>query len=249
MLQWGKSDAKEAMEAMLTEHGGQIIFVVLLALLLVFLLPMLQSRTGKSLGELFFGSGRGFLRGKPGTPRVTLREPRINNGTKGELTAFIARLLRFANGHGMALVVPGSVRHDGQTASITAILVAPARIIGVRCLGFGGQITPAGGSSPWTQHINGQDVKLENPAAIGQKQQRLLQAAASRAKLAAPAEVVTVFTNARASFPDGLPDGFFPQDRFFAWLKEEAEDLDRGSLDVRAASLVLAELAGIKRKK
>jgi len=233
---------------MLTEYKGQILFVVIMALLLVFLLPMLQSRTGKTLGELFFGTGHGLLRRKPAAERAPAKEPRINNGTKGELTAFVARLLRFANGHGMALVFPGAIRYKGQTASLTAILVTPARIIGVQCLGFGGSITPAGGSRPWKQHINGQDLTFDNPTALGQKMLHLLQDAASGSKLAAPADVVTVFTNARSSFPEGLPAKTYRQEDFFAWLKEN-ETLKNGSLDVRAASLVLADLAGIKKKK
>lgn len=232
---------------MLDEYKGQIIFVVLLALLLVFVLPMLQSHTGKSLGELLFGSRKGPL-GGPAGPQTPRREPRIHNGTKGELTAFVARLLRFANGHGMALVFPGSVRCDGQTASLTAILVTPAKIIGLQCLGFAGVITPARGSNPWKQHINGQDRTFDNPVSQGQQQRRLLQTAAGQSKLAAPSDVVTVFTNAQASFPDGMPDKVFRLEEFFDALKKDAA-LQKGSLDVRAASLALAELAGIKKKK
>lgn len=231
---------------MLDEYKGQIIFVVLLALLLVFVLPMLQSRTGKSLGELFFGSRKGPLGGPAGTPRPR-REPRLSNGTKGELTAFVARLLRFANGHGMALVCPGSIRHDGQTSILTAILVTPSRIIGIHCMGFAGTITPAGGNSPWKQHINGQDLTFDNPAAEAQKQLKLLRSAAGQARLTAPSDVITVFTSRKASFPGGMPDKVFLLEEFFTALKED-EALQKGSLDVRAASLVLAELAGIKKK-
>lgn len=232
---------------MLNEYKGQIIFVVFLAVLLVFVLPMLQVRTGKSLGELFFGSRKGPLGGPAGGRQKPRREPRISNGTKGDLTAFVARLLRFANGHGMALVVPGTIRHNGQTATLTAILVTPAKLIGIRCMGFAGTITPAGGNSPWKQHINGQDLTFDNPVAEAQKQLKLLQSAAGQARLTAPSDVITVFTSRKASFPGGMPDKVFLLEEFFTALKED-EALQKGSLDVRAASLVLAELAGIKKK-
>lgn len=233
---------------MLNEYTGQIIFVVLMALLLVFVLPMIQSRTGKSFWELLFGGRKGPLGGPADGQEKPRREPRISNGTKGELTAFIARLLRFANGHGMALVCPGSIRHGGETASLTAILVTPAKLIGIQCLGFGGAIAPARGNDPWKQHINGQDLTFDSPAVQARDQLHLLRAAAAHARLTAPSDVVTVFTNGRASFPAGMPDKVFLQEEFFRVLKEDAA-LQKGSLDVRAAALVLADMAGIRRKK
>lgn len=239
---------KEAIETVLDEYKGQIIFVVLMFLLLVFVLPMLQVRTGKTLGELFFGNRRLGLPGSSKRKSKPAREPRISNGTKGELTAFVAKLLRFANGHNMALVFPGTVRHGGQTAATAAILVTPAKIIGIQCLGFGGAITPARGNNPWKQHINGQDLTFDNPVSQGQQQQRLLQSAAGHNKLAAPVDVITVFTNGRVNFTSSPPDKVYTQQEFFDVLKEDAA-LQKGTLNVRAASLVLADLAGIKSKK
>ena len=43
------------MEKISTE---QIAFVIVMAVLLMFVLPIVQSRTGKSLSELLFGVGR-----------------------------------------------------------------------------------------------------------------------------------------------------------------------------------------------
>ena len=234
---------------MLNDYSSQIIFVVVMALLLLIVLPILQSRTGKSLGELFFGSRKGFLGNRLSSPGQTpKREPRINNGTRGELTAFISRLLRFANKNGMSLVVPGSIRHNGQTATLTALVIAPGRIIGIQCLGFGGSITTGAGNAPWNQHINGQDRTLDNPLVSGQKQQRLLQSAATKAGIPCPCDVVTVFTNGRVSFPKGLPPQVYTQDQFFTYLSENRA-LKNGSLDTRAVSLTFAEMAGIKKKK
>ena len=94
------------MEKISTE---QIAFVIVMAVLLMFVLPIVQSRTGKSLSELLFGVGRKKKQdGADGAPKKSAgREPRMNNGTRNDLTVFVSQLLKTANKNGMGVVAPG----------------------------------------------------------------------------------------------------------------------------------------------
>ena len=100
------------MEKISTE---QIAFVIVMAVLLMFVLPIVQSRTGKSLSELLFGVGRKKKQdGADGAPKKSAgREPRMNNGTRNDLTVFVSQLLKTANKNGMGVVAPGLVEYKG----------------------------------------------------------------------------------------------------------------------------------------
>lgn len=230
---------------------GQIAFVIVMAILLMFILPMIQSRTGKNITEILFGFKRkSDTRVQAPAPK---REPRISNGTKGELTAFVAQLLKYASKNGMHLVAPGTVKYQGKTARLTALLVAPGGITGIYCLGFGGTISPHSQSSPaepsrpWKQHINGQDLTFENPLKVCQEQYRIVQGALEEAGITADLKIVTVFTNARANLLSA-PSLVFTQKMFLSYLYDN-KDLKNGSLDAHKVALTLADLAGVKDAK
>lgn len=235
-------------------HTGQIIFVAFLAVLFLLIIPVMQSRTGKSLTDLIFGPFRKKGKVKNGmlqadsTTNKPQREPRINNSTRGELTNFIAKLLRYANKHGMALVVPGTIKSGGQKANLMALLVTPDRIIGLQCLGYGGAITPLeDGSGKWNQHANYQDIPFDDPVACADTQRQLVRTAAERNGIHCPVDVYTVFTNNRITFPNGKPHTVFTRNGFFDFL-DNTPALHTGKLDTRAVSLKLAEMAGIQPK-
>jgi len=152
----------------------------------------------------------------------------ISNGTKGELTAFVAQLLKYASKNGMHLVAPGTVKYQGKTARLTALLVAPGGITGIYCLGFGGTISPHSQSSPaepsrpWKQHINGQDLTFENPLKVCQEQYRIVQGALEEAGITADLKIVTVFTNARANLLSA-PSLVFTQKMFLSYLYDNKD--------------------------
>ncbi len=236
-------------------ESGQILFVVVIAILFLLIIPVIQSRTGKSLTELIFGSFKGkrkvkngMLQAEPESDKPH-REPRINNSTRGELTDFIAKLLRYANKHGMALVVPGTVKSGGQKANLIGLLVTPDRIIGLQCLGYGGALTPnPDGKGKWNQHANSQDIPFDDPVASADVQRQLVRTAIERNGIHCPVDVYTVFTNKRITFPNGKPTGVFTRNGFFEFL-DSTPALLQGKLDTRAVSLKLAEMAGIQKKK
>ncbi len=227
----------------------QFLFIAILAFVMILLIPILQKRTGKDITRMLFGI-RSLK--EPEAEKITKapRKPLVRNGTKNELTAFVAQLLRFTSKNGMRLVAPGTISHDGKTARLTALVVAPGGIIGVYCLGFGGTIAPgnrmepAGVSASWRQHINGEDKTFDNPIKACQEQKELIRSAMECAGITASLEIVTVFTNPQAVL-ESTPAFVFHPKSFFQYLKER-EDLKTGDLDIHQTALQLAGLAGIK---
>lgn len=232
--------------------GKELTIVMIMVFVLLILIPVLQSRTDKDITRMFFGI-RGRKKAHGEQIKKLRREPRVTNGTKGELTAFVAQLLRFTSKNGMRLVAPGTITHNGQTARLTSLVVAPGGIVGVYCLGFGGAIAPGNIKAPadqnisWRQHINGEDKTLDNPLKACQTQEKLLLSAMESAGINAPVHIVTVFTNARAELKS-TPALVFTQKDFFRYLKEN-DSLKTGNLDIHGTALTLAELAGIKKDK
>ncbi len=232
--------------------GKELTIVMIMVFLLLILIPILQSHTDRDLTQMLFGVRRRKT-SQGEAVKKTKREPHINNGTKGELTSFVAQLLRFTAKNGMRLVAPGTVSHNGQTARLTALIVAPGGITGVYCLGFGGTIapgdvkSPAATSSSWRQHINGEDKTFDNPLQSCLEQKKLIQAAMEKAGITTDLDVVTVFTNPRATL-QSVPSSVYTPKSFCQYLKDNVS-LHTGSLDIHATALILAELAGIKKGK
>lgn len=238
----------------MADHSSQqFLFVGFLLFFLIILIPVLQKRTGKDITHMLFGIRS---RKDPASQNVaakSAREPRVRNGTKSELTSFVAQLLRFTSKNGMRLVAPGTITHGGKTARLTALVVAPGGIVGVYCLGFGGTIAPANRKEPagkslaWRQHINGEDKSFDNPLKACQEQAELIRLAMDEAGIQAELNVVTVFTNPHATL-ESTPSFVYSPKSFIQYLKENGE-LKTGSLDIHQAALKLAELAGIHSNK
>lgn len=232
--------------------GKEVTIVMIMVFLLLILIPILQKRTDKDLTQMFFGVRRRKNPEKEDSKSIK-REPRIRNGTKGELTSFIAQMLRFTAKNGMRLVAPGTVSHNGQTARLTALVVAPGGITGIYCLGFGGTITPgdlkapAGISAPWRQHINGEDKTFDNPLNACQQQKKLIQSAMEQEGIHTDLNVVTVFTNPHATLKS-TPASIYTPKSLCEYLKNNSS-LKTGTLDIHTTALTLADLAGIKKGK
>lgn len=232
--------------------SNQFLFVAVLVFLMMIIIPIVQKRTGRDLSQILFGIKSRKSRDKEEAVKVT-GEPRVRNGTKNELTIFVASLLRFTSKNGMRLVAPGTVSHSGKTARLTALVVAPGGIVGVYCLGFGGTIAPgdgkapAGKTAPWRQHINGEDKTFDNPVKACEEQKELIKTAMEQAGIVAPLRVVTVFTNAQATL-QSTPAFVYSPKSFLKYLKEEPT-LKSGSLDINKTAQTLARLAGIKKEE
>lgn len=229
---------------------GQIAFIIIMTVLLLIVMPIIQSRTGKSMSELLFGAGRKKKNQEDDIRSKTksAREPKQRNGAKSDLTVFVAQLLKFANKNGMRVVAPGTVEYKGETARLVAFLVAPSGVTGIYCLGFGGTITPGGKNSPWKQHMNGQDLTFRSPLEVCGEQEALVRAAMDEAGLKGNLDIVTVFTNPRVTLMSIPTSKIYTQKQFMEHLKNTGA-LKRGDMDVENTTRILAQLAKIKEKK
>lgn len=221
----------------MSDPTKQAFLLIIIAVFIFIVLPALERRTGKNLRGLLFG----VKKKKTDQDDVPKKGPVIKNGTRGELTFFVSQLLKFAGKNHMRLVAPGRVEYQGKTALLTALLVAPGGIIGVYCLGFGGDIYPSGKSAPWRQHRNGQDSTFDNPVKICKEQCRFVSEAMKDAGIEGDLKVVTVFTNLKAVL-HSCPSDVYTQGGFLQYLRENAA-LREGSLDVKETALALARLA------
>ena len=187
--------------------------------------------------------------GADGAPKKSAgREPRMNNGTRNDLTVFVSQLLKTANKNGMGVVAPGLVEYKGKTAQLVAFLVAPSGVTGIYCLGFGGVVMPGEKDGPWKQHMNGQDTTFRNPLAVCKEQYELVRAAMDEAGVKADLDIVTVFTNSRVTLKAVPSARIYTQKQFMEHLKN-TDSLKRGDVDVKEMTKVLARLAKIKEKK
>lgn len=80
----------------------QFLFIAILAFVMILLIPILQKRTGKDITRMLFGI-RSLKESEAEPLTKSPRKPRIRNGTKNELTAFVAQLLRFSSKMACAL--------------------------------------------------------------------------------------------------------------------------------------------------
>ncbi len=224
-----------------------LLMIALLVITGMVVAYQIKAHTGKSMFDSLTGP-RGRNKGPQAPPAPGRRV--VRNGTRSELTAFISQLLRFSQKNGLRLIAPGTVAHNGQTARLTALLVAPHGVIGVYCLGFGGTITPALLPDPWKQHINGNDRTFDNPVKICQEQHDLVAAAMETAGIRTDLTIIAVFTNPQADLPSA-PAGIYTRDRFFAYLDEfaKADSTGQPAIDPRTVWKTLADLAGIKTRK
>lgn len=135
-------------------------FIVFLALVLAFALPLISTKTGRSVPELLFGRKRGRKPEPAVEPESTAAVQR-NDGRK-ELIAFVAGVGKEAKKLGIRTVVPGALSASGKVARYPVLLVGNFGVIGVYCLGFGGTIE-AKDSGDWEQQINGIRRTFPNP--------------------------------------------------------------------------------------
>lgn len=224
---------------------GQIAFVLFMAVLLMFILPMLQSKTGKSLSQILFG---GLKKNKSGPAAVPSKEPRVRNGSRDDLTVFLSKLIRSAKKRGMQVVAPASVSYKGKTSRLLAFLVHKSGVTGIYCLGYGGTLTASASSSePWKQHINGKDTTFQNPVTACEEQRAFIQEAMNQAGIHAQLDVVTVLTNPSVTV-NHRPQRVYNANMFFDYI-EHVSALGNGDLDVQETAKALAKLAGIDKKK
>lgn len=198
----------------------------ILALLLIWIIPMMLSRFGLTASDLMrmlFSSFRkqdydeSALRLRSRT--LTQRTPHLKNSGTAELMELISQLVTFANRNHVMLVYPGTVRFGSKTANLVAFVVTRAEIIGLNCFGYSGKVGME--DKTWYQDMNGVRTKLNDPLALSRTQAEIVRPALKDAGLdKIPFRVVSVFTS-RSVTLENAPIGYvFTAKGLITYLKE-----------------------------
>ena len=209
----------------------QNILPLILAILLIFLIPMLMRRYGLTWEDLIK-----MLFSRPGKRDYaelaregrTKREPWQTNGRSQDLKGLVSTLLIFVRRNQLGLVYPGTVEHDGKLANLVALIVTRGEVIGINCFGFGGTISERDGK--WNQHMNGADQSIPDPVAGNRRQAEIVRAALdAKGMKDIPLRVVAVFTSRTVSIRCEHQDEVFTTETLIAHLRTCAAR--GGSLD------------------
>ena len=198
----------------------------ILALLLIWIIPMMLSRFGLTASDLMrmlFSSYRkqdydeSALRLRSRT--LTQRTPHLKNSGTAELMELISQLVTFANRNHVMLVYPGTVSFGGRTANLVAFVVTKSEIIGLNCFGYSGTVGTDGKS--WYQDMNGVHTKLDDPMKLSRTQAEIVRPALMDAGFEkTPFRVVSVFTS-RSVTLENAPNGYvFTTRGLISYLKE-----------------------------
>lgn len=134
--------------------------------------------------------------------------------------AVVRAVRRFAAAEGYAAIAPVQVQGSKDAADLDVVLVGWFGVLGVKCLGYGGEVYGSADEPQWTQVLPQGRRTFENPMTRAGKSARALRDALFAAKLKnVPVETVVVFTNPAASLNLPRSTGHYTEKTFLAFLK------------------------------
>ena len=98
------------------------------------------------------------------------------NSSTNDLMKAISRLLTFGRKKHFYCIVPGTLEHGDEVASLAVLMVTKDAVLGFNCFGYGGTIYGDTGYREWKQVINGEERKFESPVVRNKKQRDILDA-------------------------------------------------------------------------
>ncbi|ETP72825.1 hypothetical protein UYO_1242 [Lachnospiraceae bacterium JC7] len=242
------------------ELNFKTIFPLIMALVLIFLIPVMASRQGMSYGEyvlsLFTGKKRLYdaaeeeKRIKSGAKR---KERHLFNGKPNEMMQLLSTLMIFVRRNKLGLVYPGTVDNNGNIASIMCFVVTRSRVYGINCFGYAGVINEGSGNKNWKQHINYQDISIQSPVVMDMAQYDLVRDAMDKAGMKEiPLEIKGVFTSRDAVLNNPVSRNDIMTvkgllDHLREAIKDEEEQFDPNTVARQIKSLV-KEIKSSKRK-
>ena len=127
---------------------------------------------------------------------------------------------RFAAAEDYAVIAPVALQGSKDAADLDFLLVGWFGVLGVKCLGYGGEVYGSLDQEEWTQVLPRGRRTFENPMTRAGKSARAVRDVLFAAKLKnVPVETVVVFTNAGASLNLPRSTGHYTEKTFLAWLK------------------------------
>lgn len=194
---------QECVSHMNVDFSFSTVFPLVMAVFLIFLVPVMASRQGMSYREyllsLFTGKKAHYDAAEEeksirrGEKR---KERRLFNGRPNEMMQLLSTLMIFARRNKLGLVYPGTVENGADIASIMCFVVTGSRVYGINCFGYAGVINEGGGKKEWKQHINYQDISIKSPVMMDKAQYTLVRDAMDKAGMKEiPLEIKGVFTS------------------------------------------------------
>ena len=223
------------------------ILPLVLALLLIFIIPMIMRRYGlesEDLIRMLFSGIRKQDYAKTASERKKekKREPYQSNGRSADLKGLVSTLLIFVRRNQFGLVYPGTVSDGRNTAGLLALLVTKQEVIGFNCFGYGGTVTEGKNASGWNQHMNGADQKIPDPIAGNREQFAIVRRMMDDNGMnEIPLRVVAVFTAHTVTLSTRHPKEVFTTERLLEHLRECASEEEGGTLDPADVSRRLNE--------
>ncbi len=209
------------------------ILPLILALILIFLIPVLASRRGMSYGEyvksLFSNPRKSGLRSNTAQNRtsggILKKDPVLFNSRKNELTELVSTLLVFARRHKVGLVYPGTMDHNGEKSTILCFIVTGNAVFGVNCFGYAGMIKGGLKDPVWKQSGNGAEEEIPNPHLLNEHQYRLTRAVLEQTELRdIPLRIIGVFTNRDAMLSVRGTDDVMTTKQFLEFLQQRVQE-------------------------
>ncbi|MBR2257851.1 MAG: hypothetical protein IJ899_11100 [Blautia sp.] len=218
--------------------------IILILLFVLILLPvMLAKITGSNPMEMFFG---GRVRGTAFDKQNKEKEkkvPKVRNGSRQDLIQFLSLLTTFARKRRFPLMLPGTVAYEGETATLSAIMVTRAMVIGFNCFGYGGTVTAGDNDEDWVQLRGEEKVTVESPTVKNAKQKELVEKIlAAEGRKDIPVEIFGVFTNPDVTLIRAGKANCFVTERVMEMLGKEKYLADKGYVPAEVDKL----LAGYK---
>lgn len=118
----------------------------------------------------------------------------------------VAAARSFANAHKFRFIAPAKLAKNGKFADLDAIIIGYFGVLGVKALGYNGEIYGAAADVEWVQIVEGVRTTFQNPIVEASSDVRVIRDALfSTKQKRIPVEVVCVFTDASAQLV--LPRG------------------------------------------
>lgn len=156
--------------------------------------------------------------------------------------AIVRMLNRYAATHEYQVIEPVCLTGSHGTTDLDALLVGWFGILGVKCLGYGGDIYGSLEEEDWVQTVNGVRRSFVNPMTRAQQSARVIRDVLFDANIKnTPVETLVVFTRKNAQLMLPRSTGHYTEKSFAAYLKSMHFEEDK--------NVQVKELAQLLRSK
>ncbi len=206
-----------------------------------FLCYFIAKKTGRSFREVLLGKERRFGK-SDGKENVSVSEKKENNGRRGkrkkegnstasDIRDFLSAMLTVSRQQHFYLIYPGMINHSGETSKLLMLLVTRQKIIGIRCLGYGGLLLPQPQSDDkmWLQRLDDTEKSIPSPEKGAEEDRKIAERALREIGLSEiPFTVCNVFTSPTVRFEGPIGENCFKTDEFLKYL--EKNEYGKGEL-------------------